>query len=57
MDSIGSDYGKVTQNNTDMNTNESSQLLQTFKIPNSNLDVKFERAYQIHNNEILHVTK
>ena len=32
-----------------MNTGESSQ--QTFRILNNNLDVRFERAYQYHNNE------
>ena len=40
---------KVTQNNTDMCIKESSQ--QTFIIPNNNLDVRFEQAYQKHNNE------
>ena len=40
---------KVTQNNTGMYTKGSSQ--QTFGIPNNNLDVKFEKAYQNHNNE------
>ena len=39
---------KVTQNNTGMYTTESSQ--QTNKIPNNNLDVRFERAYQNHSN-------
>ena len=46
---------KVTQNNTAMYTQESSQ--QTFEIPNNNLDVKFEKAYQNHNNEILRTRK
>ena len=41
---------KVTQNNTGMYTQGSSQ--QTFEISNNNLDVKFEKAYQNHNNEI-----
>ena len=41
----------VTQNNTGMYTKESSQ--QTFKIPNNNFDVRFEKAYQNHNNELL----
>ena len=34
-----------------MYNKESSQ--QTFKIPNNNLDVEFERAYQNHDNEIV----
>ena len=34
-----------------MYTKEHSQ--QTFKIPNNNSDVRFQRAYQNHNNEIL----
>ena len=38
-----------------MYTKESSQ--QSFKIPNNNLDVKLERAYQNHNNEILQTRK
>ena len=42
---------EVTQNNTGMYTQGSSQ--QTFEIPKNNLDVKFEKAYQNHNNEIL----
>ena len=42
---------KVTQNNPGMYTTVSSP--QTFKIPNNNLDVRFERAYQNHNNEIV----
>ena len=46
---------KVTQNNTGMYIKESSQ--QTFEIPNNNLDVKFEKAYQNHNNEILRTRK
>ena len=41
---------KVTQKNTGMYTKGSSQ--QTFEIPNNNLDVKFEKAYPNHNNEI-----
>ena len=46
---------KVTQNNTGMCTKESSQ--QTFKIPNNNnFDVRFEKAYQNHNNELLLTT-
>ena len=37
-----------------MYTKESSQ--QTFKIPNNNnFDVRFEKAYQNHNNEILYI--
>ena len=40
---------KVTQNNMDKYTEESSQ--QTFRIQNNNLDVRVERAYQNHNNE------
>ena len=44
---------KVTQNNTGMYSKEASQ--QTFKIPNnSNFDMRFEKAYLHHNNEILH---
>ena len=35
---------KVTQNNTGMYTKETSQ--QTFKIPNNNFDVRFEKAYR-----------
>ena len=35
-----------------MYTQGSSQ--QTFEIPNNNLNVKFEEAYQNQNNEILH---
>ena len=46
---------KVTQNNTGMYTQGSSQ--QTFEIPNDNLDVKFERVNQNHNNEILRTRK
>ena len=46
---------KVTQNNTGMYTQGSSQ--QTFEIPNDNLDVKLEKAYQNHNNEILRTRK
>ena len=46
---------KVTQNNTGLYTKESSQ--QTFEKPNNNLDVKFEKAYQNHNNEILRTRK
>ena len=45
----------VIQNNTGMHSKESSQ--QTFKIPNNNLNVRFERAYQHHNNEILQTRK
>ena len=45
----------VTQNKTGMYTKESSQ--QTFRIPNMHLDVKFERAYHNHNNEILQTRK
>ena len=41
---------KVTQNNTDMYTKESSQ--RTFKILNNKLDVRFERAYQNYKNEM-----
>ena len=37
-----------------MYTEESSQ--QTFKIPNNNFDVRFEKVYQNHNNEILPTT-
>ena len=37
---------KVTQNNTGMYTQGSSQ--QTFEILNNNLDVKFEKAYLSH---------
>ena len=33
-----------------MYTQESLQ--QTFEIPNKNLDIEFEKAYQNHNNEI-----
>ena len=46
---------KVTQNNTGMYTKGSSQ--QIFEIPNNNQDVKFEKAYQNHNNEILWTRK
>ena len=46
---------KVTQNNTGMYTKGSSQ--KTFEIPNNNLDVKFEKAHQNHNNEILQTRK
>ena len=46
---------KVTQNNTGLFTKDSSQ--QTFKVPNNNLDIRFERAYQNHNNEILQTRK
>ena len=46
---------KVTQNNTGMYTQESSQ--QTFEIPNNNFDIKFEKAYQNHNNKILQTRK
>ena len=46
---------KVTQNNTGMYTQGSSQ--QTFETPNNNLDVKFEKAYQNQNNEILKTRK
>ena len=45
----------VTQNNTGIHTKESSQ--QTFKIPNNNLDVRFEQAYQHHNNETVQTRK
>ena len=38
-----------------MYTQGSSQ--QTFEIPNNNLDVKFEKAYQNNNNEILSTRK
>ena len=41
---ITQDITKVTHNNTGMYTKGSSQ--QTFEIPNNNLDVKFEKAYQ-----------
>ena len=41
----------VTQNNTDMYTKENLQ--QSFKIPNNNLDGRFEWAKQNHNNEIV----
>ena len=43
---------KVTQNNTGMYTKESSQ--QTFRIPNNNLDARFE---QHHNIEIVQTRK
>ena len=46
---------KVTQNNTGMYTHGSYQ--QTFETPNNNLDVKFDKAYQNHNNEILRTRK
>ena len=46
---------KVTQNNTGIYTKESSQ--QTFEIPKNNLNVRFEWAYQNHNNEILQIRK
>ena len=42
---------KVSHNNTGMYTKDSSQ--QTFKISHNNFDVRFERAYQNHNNEIV----
>ena len=45
----------VIQNNTGMYTKESSQ--QTFRIPNNNLDIRFEQAYQNHNNEIVQPRK
>ena len=45
----------ITQNNTDMYTEGSSQ--QTFKIPNNNLDVRFEIAYHNPNNKILQTNK
>ena len=45
----------VTQNNTGMYTKESSH--RTFRIPNNNLDVRFEWAYQNHNNEIVQTRK
>ena len=38
-----------------MCTKRSSQ--QTFGIPNNNLDVKIEKAYQDHNNEIRRIRK
>ena len=50
-----SNITKITQNNTGMYTKESSQ--QTFKISNNNLDVRFEKAHQNHNNEILWTRK
>ena len=40
-------WKKVTQNNTGMYTNESSQW--NFKIPNNNFDAIFDNAYQNHN--------
>ena len=46
---------KVSQNNTDIHTKESSQ--QTFKIPNYNLDIRFKQAYQKHNSEIVQTRK
>ena len=46
---------KVTQNNTGMYNKESPQ--QTLKIPNNNFDVRFEKAYQNNNNEILQTRK
>ena len=55
MNLIIAEVTKVTQNNTDMYTQGSSQ--QTFEIPNNNLDVKFQKAYQNHNNEILWTRK
>ena len=45
----------VTQNNTGMYTKESSH--RNFRIPNNNSDVRFERAYQNHNNEIVQTRK
>ena len=30
---------------------------QTFEIPNNNFDVKFEKAYQNHNNKIVQTNK
>ena len=45
----------VNQNNTGMYTEEISQ--QNFNIPNNNLDVKYESAYQNHKNEILQTRK
>ena len=38
-----------------MYTQESTQ--QTVEIPNNNLEVKFEKAYQNHNNEIVQARK
>ena len=55
LDVITFQITKVIQNNTGIYTKESSQ--QTFKIPtNSNFDVRFEKAYRNHNNEILNTT-
>ena len=45
----------VNQNYTGMYTKESSQ--QTFRIPNNNLDVRFEQAYQNHNNAVVQTRK
>ena len=46
---------KVTQTNTGMYTEESSQ--ETFKILNVRFDVRFEKAYQIHNNKTIQTRK
>ena len=45
----------VTQNNTGMYAKKSSQ--ETFKIPNNNFDVRFEKSYRNYNNEILWTRK
>ena len=50
LDLVIGQITRVTQNNKGIYTKGSSQ--QTFGIPNNNLDVKFEKAYQYHNNEI-----
>ena len=44
----------VTQNNTGMYTKENSQ--QTFKIPNNNLDVRFERTYKTKQDILPNIT-
>ena len=45
----------ITQNNTGMYTKDSSQP--TFRIPNNDLDVRFEQAYQNQENGILQTRK
>ena len=43
----------ITQSNTGMYTKESSQRTFKIHVPDNNLDVRFEKAYQNHYNEIV----